>query len=163
MGYRFVELDSQRRSVTLRAPGMALDFGAIAKGIAADAALHVLRAKGLPRAMVAAGGDIAVGDAPPGATGWRIEVPGYDSTIVLANRGVSTSGGANQYVEIGGVRYSHIVDPRTGRGVTRSGSVTVIAPTATESDGLATALWVIGKERGSELAKHQGVDALWLP
>ena len=140
VGYRKLVLDSARRMVTLMVAGMQLDFGGIAKGAAADAALGELRRRGLERAMVAAGGDIAIGEPPAGSDGWTID--GAPAGRVYRNCGISTSGDANQYVEIGGVRYAHIVDPRTGLGVVGGRQVTIVAASATESDALATAAFV---------------------
>jgi len=167
-GWQHVRLDRRAQTVTLLKDGLKLDLGAIAKGYAADAALRVLREKGCPRALVAASGDLALGDAPPGKPGWLIavEAPG-DSTgtnsiqVALKNCGVSTSGDVEQFVEIGGVRYSHIVDARTGLGLTNRVQATVVARDAATSDALATALCVMGASRGMEFAeKQRGVEAV---
>jgi thiamine biosynthesis lipoprotein len=156
--YRKIRLDATGRTVQLLLMGMLLDLGGIAKGYAADAALEVLRRHGLGRALVAAGGDIAVGDSPPDAAGWKIGIaplrdpqgpPRYN--LLLRNRAVSTAGDANQHVDIGGKRYSHIVDPKTGIGLVGPRSVTVIAPRGTLADGLDTAVCVMGPERGLAL------------
>jgi thiamine biosynthesis lipoprotein len=144
-GYRNLGLDSSSRTAYLRVRGMQLDLGGIAKGYAADEALAVLRSRGLTRALVAAGGDIAVGGAPPGTNGWRIGIDpfekgaGFERILTLENSAVSTSGDQNQYVEIEGVRYSHIVDPRTGRALTGRLAVTVVADRSMIADALATA------------------------
>jgi hypothetical protein len=125
---------------------MALDLGGIAKGYAADAALNRLTQLGFPAAMVSASGDLALGDPPPGKRGWTIELAPFGdataarTTLVLVHAAVSTSGDAEQFVEIGGVRFSHIIDPITGLGLTRSVAVTVVARRATVADALATAL-----------------------
>lgn len=139
--------------------GMALDFGAIGKGWAAAAALEVLRARGLSRALVQIEGDIALGDAPAGSTGWLVGAAGGTQTLRLSNCAVSTSGADAQYVELAGVRYSHIVDPRSGAALTHSARVTVVAPDATSADALATALSVIAAadaRKALELAEHCG-------
>lgn len=159
IGYRHLELDSTNRTVTLRAPNMRLDFGGIAKGAAADAALAELRRHGITRALVAAGGDIAVGDPPPAAEGWRLD--GAPPGRRYVNVGISTSGDAHQFVDIAGVRYSHIADPRTALGVGHSPPVTVIAPTATESDALATAMYVMGATAGRALIANRNAVQLW--
>jgi thiamine biosynthesis lipoprotein len=137
--------------VTLRVAGMRLDAGGIAKGYAADSALKVLAGAGLRHALVAAGGDIAIGDAPPGEPGWQIALAGLDadraapgSPLTLTHAGVSTSGDAEQWVEIAGHRYSHIIDPRTGMALQGHHSVSVVAPDAITSDMLATAVSVLG-------------------
>jgi FAD:protein FMN transferase len=161
VGYRHVRMDHQKRTVELLQPDMRLDVGGIAKGYAADEAIAVLRARGLPRALVAASGDIVAGDPPPGEAGWRVQVAALDApgappaeVLLLANRAVSTSGDAYQFVEIGGVRYSHIVDPRTGVGLTDHSLVTVIAGDGLTADGLDTAIDVLGPKRGLELLEQ---------
>jgi thiamine biosynthesis lipoprotein len=156
--YRKIELDADGRTVRLLLVGMLLDLGGIAKGYAADAALEVLRQLGITRALVAAGGDIAVGDAPPDAPAWRVGIAPLRSAdsppkyhLLLRNAGVSTAGDLHQAVEIDGKRYSHIIDPKTGLGLVGRRSVTVIAPNATTSDGMDTGLCVLGAERGMKL------------
>lgn len=158
VGWRKLKLDSRTRTVTLLAARMRLDTGGIGKGYAADAALARLYQHGIRSALVAASGDIAVGDPPPGQAGWRVAVaaPGGASnapltTLVLRNAGVSTSGDTEQFVEIDGVRYSHVVNPATGLGLTEHLQVTVVAPDATTSDSLATAVSVLGGKRGLAL------------
>jgi thiamine biosynthesis lipoprotein len=155
IGYRKVRLDPKARTVQLLVPGMKLDLGGIAKGYTADEVLRVLAKHGITRALVAAGGDIAVGDAPPGTDGWTIgiaPVADPDSKpkryLVLRNAAVSTSGDAEQYVEIGGKRYSHIVDPHTGVGLVGRASATVVAPHGIMADSLTKAVIVPGPERG---------------
>jgi FAD:protein FMN transferase len=139
-GHQHLELDAAARTVKLSA-GVQLDLGGIAKGYAADEALRCLRAKGVTRAFVAGGGDIAIGDPPPGSPGWRVDAsPG---TVVLTHTGISTSGDTEQWLESGGVRYSHIIDPRTGGAMSGRRLVTVIAPNAITSDMLATAASVL--------------------
>ena len=123
-GYRFLTLDSDTQTATLHAEEMLLDLGGIAKGFAADAALLTLRDSGISRAIVAAGGDIAVGDPPPGEVGWPVSVSSLDAPspgeptvrIRIANCGISTSGDTRQSVEIGGsaIRTSSIRAPGSG-------------------------------------------------
>ena len=148
-------LDERFHTVTLRERGMQLDAGGIAKGFAADEATLILSRRGLTRTLVAAGGDIVAGEAPPGQEGWRVAVASHaetiDTTLAISNEAVSTSGDAEQHVEIAGVRYSHIVDPRTGTALAGRSSVTVVAPAGITSDGLATAVSVLGPEAGLRL------------
>ena len=158
VGYRKVCLDRKARSVQLLQAGMQLDLGGIAKGYAADEVMSQLRRLGFPRALVAAAGDIVVGDAPPETQGWSIAIaPGGtgeeqpDSFLLLHNAAVSSSGDIEQFVEIDGKRYSHIVDPRTGVGLTDRIAATVVAPDGVTCDPLATALCVMGPERGLKL------------
>ena len=153
VGAGTVELVPETQSVRLPKPGTRLDPGGIGMGYAADRALEVLAARGIDSAMIDASGDVLVSAAPPGTTGWRITVaplrPGdVGETLVLAQAAVTTSGDAYQAVEIDGVRYSHIVDPRTGLGVTGPTAVSVIAPDATTADALATAASVLGHAAG---------------
>ena len=166
-GYRNLELDARRHTATLKVPGMQLDLGAIAKGYAADEALKTLRAHGITRALVAAAGDMAAGDAPPGKRGWRIEVPSLDvpgappaQFVLLANAALSTSGDLFQRLELGGKRYSHIIDPRTGRPITDHSLVTLIARDCTTADSLATAVSVLGPDAGLALVRRtRGAEA----
>ncbi|MCS7046600.1 MAG: FAD:protein FMN transferase [Gemmataceae bacterium] len=156
--FRKIRLDAQRRTVQLLLVGMLLDLGGIAKGYAADAILAVLRRHGITRALAGAGGDVVVGDPPPDAKAWKIGIMPLTGTpdepiryLALSNAAVSTAGDLNQFVQIDGRRYSHIVDPRTGMGLLGRHSVTVIAPTGLEADGLDTAACVLGVEKGKRL------------
>lgn len=172
VGWEHVRLDAERRTVELRRPDMRLDLGGIAKGYIADEMLRVLREQGIDRAMIDAGGDLVVGDPPPGRRGWRIAMESLqperpegatedvvpESTeppriLEVANVGIATSGDLYRYVEIDGVRYSHIVDPRTGLGLVHRSSVTVIAPNGLLADAHASAISVLGPERGLGLAR----------
>lgn len=168
VGYQKLRLDQRARTVTLLAPHMRLDLGGNAKGYAADQALAVIRRAGFRSALVAASGDLAIGDAPPGMAGWKIGIAALEGlpntpprTILLHNAGVSTSGDTEQNVEINGVRYSHIVDPVTGLGLTNRIQVTVIGPNATITDGLDTPLDIMGVERALALVdSHRELAAL---
>ena len=167
VGYRHVRLDKQRHTIELQHDGMRLDLGGIAKGFAGDEALKVLKAHGITRALINGSGDIVAGDPPPGKKGWIIEVggtlrkptgrlPSEPQTpkplrLLLSNAAVATSGDAFQNVEIDGKRYSHIIDPKTGLGLTQSSSVTVIAENGMAADSLASAVSVLGPRRGLKL------------
>lgn len=157
-GYRKLHLDPATRGVTLDDPAMKLDLGGIAKGYAADEALAALERAGIRSALVAMSGDIACSGPPPGRRGWKIEAGGQ--VRELSGAAVSTSGAAEQHIDSGGRRYSHIVDPRTGMGITTPVTVTVIAPHGLEADGLATAISILGRERGMALIEGRpGVSA----
>jgi thiamine biosynthesis lipoprotein len=169
-GFRKLHLDEQRRTVRFDTIGMALDVGGIAKGYAASEAIAVLRARGVRSALVAVSGDLAFSDAPPGERGWRVGVHsgdpallGVPASLELTNAAVSTAGSSEQHVDINGRRYSHIIDPSSGMGLTGDITVTVVAPHGLEADGLDTAASVLGAERGLALIEsHPGAAALIL-
>lgn len=156
VGYRHLVVNLEQRTVQLKRPRMRLDFGAIAPGYAADEALRVLAELGIHRALVNASGDITVGDPPPGESGWKIEIaplePGGppSRSVWITQASVSTSGDAFQFLEVDGRRYSHIVDPKSGYGLTQRSSVSVIAKSGLDADSLATAASVMGPERGRQ-------------
>jgi thiamine biosynthesis lipoprotein len=139
---------------------MQLDLGGIAKGYAADEALKVLREKfGIKQALVAAAGDITCGDPPPEKEAWEVDIAPIAKgqkprRLHLANAAVSTSGDLEQFVEIGGVRYSHIVDPRTGLGVTGRRSVTVVAANGISADSMTKAVMLMPREKGLALVEE---------
>lgn len=159
VGFKKVKLDAAKKTVQLLTPGMQLDLGGIAKGYAADEALKLLREKhGIKQALVAAAGDIACGDPPPGETGWKIEIAPIAKSqkprnLTLANTAVSTSGDLEQFVEIKGVRYSHVLDTKTGLGLTGRRSVTVIAPNGTTADSMTKAVSVLPPESALKLVE----------
>src|SRR4051795_11053705 len=155
-GARKLVLDRHHRTADLRVAGMQIDLGGIGKGYAADEATALLKRLGYRAALVALGGDIVALGAPPGAAGWTIDVTSLQPQeplrrVLLRDAAISTSGDAEQSVEIGGVRYSHIIDPRTGAALTGRRSVTVIAPKGALADGLATAVAVLGPADGVAL------------
>ncbi len=166
IGYQSIKYRGGQR-IELARPNMRLDVGGIAKGYAADAALAVLRERGVASALVDAGGDVSVGNAPPGETGWLVAIRSFDAEgarqrgIRLENASVATSGDAYRFVEIDGVRYSHIVDPSTGIGLTIRRAATVVAPNGALADALASSLCVLGAKRGfSFIREYDGVSAL---
>lgn len=149
--YEQVVIDVEARTIELSMPGIQLDLGGIGKGFAADAALETLQHEGISSCLIDMSGDIVAGDPPPGRDGWRISVAHGDGSaleLTLANVAVATSGDTEQHVEIDGARYSHIVDPHTGLGLTTRAAVTVIAPTGTQADALASAACVLGVADG---------------
>jgi FAD:protein FMN transferase len=159
VGWRDIQFDSSRRAIRLGRPGMRLDLGGIAKGYILQDALRTLRDHGVPSALLEAGGDIVVGDAPPGRPGWRIDTPSADPAFTdraakLSNAALATSGPTAQFIEIDGVRYSHVVDPRTGLGVTSHVVARVIAEDAATADALATALTVVGPEGADTIVRR---------
>ncbi len=167
VGYKNVKLDAGKRTVQLLKAGMRLDLGGIGKGYAADEAHKVLKAHAVTRAIVAAGGDLTITDPPPDAPAWTIAIyplePDKEKnapSILMKNASVSTSGDLQQFAEIDGKRYSHIVDPRTGIGLVGRMSATVIAPTGIQADSLTKVLAVLGPEKAFPiLEKIPGVSA----
>jgi thiamine biosynthesis lipoprotein len=153
--YRQLKLDAARRTVAFGRPGMRIDLGGIAKGHAVDRGIDILKARGITRAMVNAGGDTRViGDrfGQPWVIG--IRHPDRREEIVLrmplVDAAFSTSGDYERYFDEGGVRYHHILDPKTGRSPDALRSVTVIASTATRTDGLTKTVFILGPKAGIE-------------
>jgi thiamine biosynthesis lipoprotein len=116
---------------------------------------------------VNASGDITLGDPPPGREGWGVGVAPLDASrepsriVNLCNCGVATSGDAWQAVVIDGIRYSHILDPKTGIGLTQRSSVTVVAPNGTLADAWASAVSVLGPADGVALVEElEGIETL---
>ena len=143
-----------RKFLQLDLANMQLDFGGIAKGLAADSALKVLSDAGVNSALIDASGDVVVSDAPPGEEAWSVEIPSTDestATISLVNGAVATSGDVYQFLEVDGVRYSHLVDPKTGRAITTPRIVTVIGRDGMTCDSYASAISVLGQEGLSDI------------
>lgn len=166
----------ERRDGSARLPlaGMELDFGGIAKGYAVDIAFDRLRQSGLSAVLVNLGGNLrACGAARPGRPGWRIAVrnpflpygEGRIGTLILSGgRATATSGRYERFVEIGGRRYAHVIDPRSGEPVGGLAQVTVLAGSAGEADALSTALFVLGPREGAALLRATPrVQALFVP
>ncbi|WP_437192467.1 FAD:protein FMN transferase [Planctomicrobium sp. SH527] len=162
VGYKLVSLDCSKQTATLKLQNMQLDFGGIAKGYGSEEAYQILAKHGLTRSLVAVAGEVRAGDPPPDSSGWRVEIEDRARTstdtrplliLSLKNRAVSTSADLYQFVELNGIRYSHIVDPRTGIGVTTPMSVTIVSDDCTQTDALATVVSVLGPEKGMHLLR----------
>jgi thiamine biosynthesis lipoprotein len=157
-GWAQVVLDPSERSIRFLAPGSKLDLGGMGKGWALDCAGRVLGRLGVDAALLGIGQSsyLAIG-APPGSEGWLIKVPdprdpsGALATVRLSDRSLSTSGSNEKYFELAGVRYGHVLDPRTGEPSSELVQATVLASTAADSDVLSTALLVLGPEGAAEL------------
>ena len=167
VGYGALTLDSAASTVTLPA-GMQIDLAGVAKGYAVDRSVAVLAGLGVRSALVNIGGNIYAMGAPPGKKGWSVGVRdpngGLETveTLILRGEAVATSGNYENFVEIEGKRYGHIIDPRTGRPVSRVLSVTVVAPTGLASDALSTGLFVLGPDDARAVAERlAGVAALF--
>jgi FAD:protein FMN transferase len=165
--YRAIELDADAPSVHLAKPGMLLGWGAIGKGYAANRAVGVLRSAGALGGLVNAGGDIVAFGRQEDGSPWRIAIAHplrpqqVFAFLEVENQAVVTSGDYERYVEIGGVRYAHIIDPRTGWPVRGVRSVTVVCPDGELADALATATFVMGVTDGLALIDRlNGVEAM---
>jgi len=159
-GYQFIHLNKVDKTVWLEKKGMLLDVGGLGKGYVAQTALNIIQSMGFKSAMVNAGGKIAIGEAPPGREGWRIGITVPEEKeelmpqlLLLKNTSVATSGDIYQHLDINGKRYSHIIDPKTGLGITWQRNVTVIAKDGTISDWLATACSVLSEKKSFKLIK----------
>ncbi len=140
--------------------GMSFDFGGIAKGLASEEAARVLAVRGVRSAIISCGGNVKLIGARPDGMPFRVGIidpktAGADErwgiVVPLANAAIDTSGNYRQFTIIGGKRYSHIVDPRTGRSIEAEPSVTVVGPDAETCDALSTAISVLGVEEGLKL------------
>jgi len=159
-GYGNLQL-SDGNIIKLRKEGMQLDVGGIGKGFAADEAISLLKSNGINTALVDMGGDVTVSDAPPNKEFWVLGFSYYDKNgkevfqkIKLKNQAVATSGDLYQYAVIEGKRYSHIIDPNSGKALSNNIQVTAIAPTGTMADAYASALSVLGIEEGKKIVRE---------
>jgi len=154
VGWRKMHLSEKDQTVRLETKGMRLDLGGIAKGYADDEAQRELKKHGITRALVEMGGDIVVSDPPPGEDGWVIEVPNAgNQDLRFANQAISTSGDTEQFVVIGGKRYSHVIDPHTGIALKNRVQATVIALDGLTSDPLSTAMTLVDEAVRKKLLK----------
>ena len=165
VSYRYVVLDSATRSVRLRKAGMRLDLGGIGQGFAIDEAKKVLHQHGVRQFLLDLGGDILAGDAPPGRPdGWRIglgsNVP--DTTVLLKNAAITTSGDTERRLIVNSKRYSHVMNPRSGLGLRRSVRATVLAPTGTYADALTKVFSVARPGRRKRLQRRFPQARVWV-
>ena len=166
-GYKYVHLDTINQRVWLEKKGMRLDVGGLGKGFVAKAALHFLKQNGCTETMINAGGKIVTGDEPGNQKGWLIGInqPEEKQEILpqmlsLHNMAVATSGDLYQHIEINGKIYSHIVNPKTGVGLTNSKNVTAIAADGTMADWLSTACSILTVKQAMRLIKKIPQSAL---
>lgn len=138
VGFRYVRLVSKTRSIRFLKDGITLDLGGIGKGYACQEAIKEVSASGISSAMIEGGGDLYCSKAPPSTKGWVISIEGTSDKVTLIDRAMSTSGSTVQFVEVGGKKYSHIIDPRTAMGLTTRRQVTVIGKDGAKVDALAT-------------------------
>ncbi|MFH1245057.1 MAG: FAD:protein FMN transferase [Candidatus Omnitrophota bacterium] len=160
VGYKYIEINQEQNTVFLPHQGMSIDLGGIAAGYAVDRAIKILKEAGIHSALINAGGDIYALGAK-GRAKWQIGLrhPRRSSemlaTLALRDRAVATSGDYQNFVEIKGRRYSHIVNPRTGYPCAEvPASVTVLANDCITVDALSTAVFVLGPEKGQDLIEQ---------
>jgi FAD:protein FMN transferase len=154
VGWKHVRLIPEHHRVQLLRAKMQLDVGGIGKGFTSDEVIKLLKERGIKSALCGAAGDIAVGDAPPGREDWRIAIQSLKSPekisdyIHIHDYGISTSGDTYRSAVVGNKHYSHIIDPRTGLGLTSHIGVTTAAPRGTVTDWTGTAISILGPEKG---------------
>jgi thiamine biosynthesis lipoprotein len=170
VGYAKIVVDRVAGTVAKTHQETAVDLSAIAKGYGVEAVADALDQLGLSSFLVELGGELrAVGQRRDGRP-WRVGVerpddgaPGVAATIALTDEGIATSGDYRDYYERDGVRYAHIIDPRTGRPIAvQRLSVTVVHASTAMADAWATALTVLGADEGYELARREGLAALFV-
>ena len=163
VGLNQVKINKRLGTIFLPNANMQLDFGGIAKGYIAQWVINFLKANGIQQALVDAGGDIVMSGPPLNQQGWLIGVNLPETTdqllnkkLQLSNCSVATSGDVYQFIEYKGVKYSHIINPLTGYGVTNLRNVTIIAKTGATADWLATACSILPIQEAKQLAiSHQ--------
>jgi FAD:protein FMN transferase len=156
VNWRNLLLDEEHHSVRFEHPGMRIDLGGIGKGYAVDRGIEILKARGVARALVTAGGDSRIIGDRMGHP-WLVAIRHPDNPnkvvtrIPLSDSAVSTSGDYERFFDAGGVRYHHIIDPHTGHSASKVRSATILAPTATQTDGMSKTAFVLGAEKALEI------------
>ncbi|MFN3193391.1 MAG: FAD:protein FMN transferase [Aureliella sp.] len=174
-GWKYVRLDPSAKTLKFARANVFLDFGGIGKGYIVDEAFRVLVEHDLPQSLVNISGNMRMGTAPPNRNGWNIEVAPIEANpksekegaageplqrLELCDCSIATSGDLWQYIEINGVRHSHILDPQTGYGVPGPISATVIAQRAMDADALATAACILPKAKAITLCQNSDAACL---
>jgi len=167
--YRKVIVDPDNGTVFLQKPGMSLDFGGVAKGYATEEAAKALRESGIKHALINAGGNVYALGTKPDGTPWRIGVRdprnanGLIAVLSVKDTSVVTSGDYERYFEEGGIRYSHLIDPATGKQARDLMQTTVVTESSTDADILNKPLFILGRQRGMSFAESlQGVGAIFV-
>jgi FAD:protein FMN transferase len=166
-GFNKIIIDSAAGTVSLLQEGMQLDLGGIAQGYIAQRVIDYLKENNVADALVDVSGDIAAIGAPPGAAGWTVGINLPESKeeilskkLLVINKAVTTSGDVYQYMEHKGKRYSHIINPKTGYGITSGRNVTVIADDATTADWLAKACSLLPISKAKKLTEQLKAEVL---
>ena len=160
VGYKHIHLDPKEHTVYLDTPSTRISLGGIAKGYAVDRAAKVLEDAGLRSYYVQAGGDLFARGTKPDGSDWSAGVRdprgpegSYFAVLPLRDHAFSTAGDYERSYMVGGKRYHHIIDPRTGFPATASRSVTIYAPTAFLADAIDDAVFILGPEKGLKLVE----------
>jgi thiamine biosynthesis lipoprotein len=170
VGYEKLEIDAQARTIRKTVPGLRLDVGALAPGYGSDRMGRALERLGYMNYMIELGGEVRTAGRKADGSPWTIAIERPDvagrqmyTSVNLRGESLSTSGDYRDYYEKDGVRYSHTLDPRTGRPITHNlASVSVIQDECMWADAYATALDVLGPEEGYALAEKRDIPALFL-
>jgi thiamine biosynthesis lipoprotein len=167
VNYKHVLLDAKNQTVQFTQKGVRIDLGGIAKGYSVDCGIDVLKAHGITRAYVSAGGDSRIiGDrfGKPWVVGIRDPRKGEGEVIKrvpLIDAAISTSGDYERFFDEDGVRYHHIIDPHTGHSASKVRSATIIGPYATRTDGLSKTAFVLGPDKAMEIYNRiDDIDAI---
>ena len=168
--WRSFAIDASRRTVTKRLAGLQVDLGGIAKGYGVDRAAMALEAHGVTDYMLEVGGEVRTRGVNAAGAAWRIGIEEPDASpqrarwvVPLSGRAMATSGDYRNYFVEGGQRYSHEIDPASGAPIRHSlCSVTVVADDCMQADALATALVVLGADKGRALAESSGIAAQFI-
>jgi FAD:protein FMN transferase len=167
IGIKYLVVDTTKHCAKLLKKGASIDLGGIGKGYAAQKVYEFFAKNNIKKVLVNAAGNMAIGDAPIGKKGWEIEIerPTTNSflnpkMVNLSNIAISTSGDAFQFVEINGKRYAHIINPKTGLGLSYQRQVTIICENATKADWLSTACYILPIKRALILAKKEKAEIL---
>lgn len=169
IGYQQLELDAEAKRVRRNAD-IYIDLSAIAKGYGVDILAQLLEAQGIKHYLAEIGGEMRLAGTKPDNVPWRVAIERPDSTgrsvqgvVMPGTNAVATSGDYRNYFEQDGIRFSHTIDPHTGKPINHKlASVTVITPSCAQADAYATALTVMGDEAGYDFAIKQGIEAYFI-
>jgi thiamine biosynthesis lipoprotein len=164
--YRHIQLSTAERSVKFRRAGVRIDLGGIAKGYAVDRGIELLRQRGITHALISAGGDSRIIGDHNGRP-WHIGIraprnsEAMAAVLPLTDTALSTSGDYERYFETDGIRYHHIISPKTGHSANKVQSVTILGPNATRTDALSTSVFVMGAKAGMAMINRlEDVEAV---
>jgi thiamine biosynthesis lipoprotein len=172
VSHRSITLDEETSNAKLEKPGQIVDLGGIAKGYAGDEAIKIYRQHGIKSAYISLGGNVVVLGGKPDGSLWRVGIRNpraendsyYIGVVSVSDKAIVTSGDYERNFEKDGIRYHHILDPKTGYP-SNSGliSATIVADSSIDADALSTATFVLGLENGMKLVESlEGVDAIFI-